>query len=110
MKPFNLEEYLANPSKKLVTKGGKEVRILCTDRKHKDYPIVALVKNKQQKREIVITYTSNGLYNCDSINPFENDFNLFFATEKKEGYVNIYENNWTDAHIYPSKNRCTCRN
>lgn len=43
------------------------------------------------------------MYNCDSINPFENDFNLFFATEKKEGYVNIYENNWTDAHIYPSK-------
>lgn len=54
MKPFNLEEYLANPSKKLVTKGGKEVRILCTDRKHKDYPIVALVKNKQREKKLLL--------------------------------------------------------
>ena len=31
MKAFNLEEYLKNPSKKLVTKEGKTIkRILCT--------------------------------------------------------------------------------
>lgn len=31
MKPFNLEEYLANPSKKVVTRKGLDVRIVCTD-------------------------------------------------------------------------------
>lgn len=33
MKPFNLEEYLANPSKKVVTGDGRKARIVCTDAK-----------------------------------------------------------------------------
>lgn len=44
MKPFNLEEYLKNPSRKIVTRDGRVVeRILCTDAVG-HYPIVALVK------------------------------------------------------------------
>ena len=31
MKQFSLEEYLANPSKKVVTRDGRNVRIICTD-------------------------------------------------------------------------------
>ena len=31
MKPFNLDEYLANPSKKVVTRDGRSVRIHCTN-------------------------------------------------------------------------------
>ena len=31
MKQFNLDEYLANPSKKVVTSDGESVRIICTD-------------------------------------------------------------------------------
>ena len=43
MKPCNLEEYLANPNKKLVTRDGREVeRILCTDAVG-TYPIVAFL-------------------------------------------------------------------
>ena len=39
MKPFNLEEYLANPNKELITRDGRKVkRILCTDVKSK-YPV-----------------------------------------------------------------------
>ena len=41
MKPFNLEEYLANPSKKVVTRDGRKIRIICTDAKS-DYPIIVL--------------------------------------------------------------------
>ena len=35
MKPFNLEEYLKNPSLKIVTREGKDARIICTDAKGK---------------------------------------------------------------------------
>lgn len=28
---FDLEEYLADPSRKVVTRDGKQVRIICTD-------------------------------------------------------------------------------
>ena len=46
MKPFNLEEYLANPTKKVVTRDGRNVRIICTDRKGTDFPIVGLVTTR----------------------------------------------------------------
>lgn len=35
MKPFNIEEYLANPNKKIVTGVGDPVRIICTNKKVK---------------------------------------------------------------------------
>ena len=33
MKQFNLEEYLKDPNKKVVTRDGRNARIVCTDRK-----------------------------------------------------------------------------
>ena len=44
MKQFNLDEYLKNPSRKVVTRDGKNVRIVCTDKKGNDYPVVALIE------------------------------------------------------------------
>ena len=84
MKPFNLEEYLKNPSQKVVTRDGKEVRIICTDAKS-DEPIVALLYNKNRDEENVYTYNREG--RC-----FKNDsyLDLFFASIKREGWVNIY--------------------
>lgn len=35
MKQFNLEEYLKNPKRKVVTRDGRDVRVICTDRKTK---------------------------------------------------------------------------
>lgn len=32
MKEFSLEEYLAHPKRKIVTRDGRKVRIVCTDR------------------------------------------------------------------------------
>ena len=32
MKQFNLKEYLKDPNKKGVTRDGRNVRIICTDR------------------------------------------------------------------------------
>ena len=51
MKPFNLEEYLKNPSKKVVTRDGKDARIICTDRRDLNFPIVALVAKELRKEK-----------------------------------------------------------
>ena len=83
MKQFNLEEYLKNPSRKVVTRDGREVtRILCTDAKSKNYPIVALIKSEDEKEEYPLRYTVNGQY-CPG---YKQQYDLFFVTEKHEGW------------------------
>ena len=103
MKPFSLDEYLKNPSKKLVTKGGKTVkRILCTDARG-DYPIVALVKVYDGTSDRAIMYTKEGVY----INGQTNGYDLFFASERHEGWINVYlgseDNILSGGCIYNSK-------
>ena len=86
MKPFNLEEYLANPSKKIVTRCGLAVtRFLCTDRKHTK-PIVACIEDGCT--EVVCFYAKDGKVTSN----MSTDFDLFFATNKHEGWVNVYMN------------------
>ena len=41
MRQFNLDEYIKKPSLKVVTREGRQVRIVCTDA-NGDYPVVAL--------------------------------------------------------------------
>ena len=60
MKPFNLQEFLANPSRKVMTRYGHKVRILCTDANMK-YPIVALIA-KEDGTESVRLYNIDGYY------------------------------------------------
>ena len=91
MKPFNLEEYLANPSKKIVTRCGLAVtRFLCTDRKHTK-PIVACIEDGCT--EVVCFYAKDGKVTSN----MSTDFDLFFAPEKHEGWVNVYksESDWS---------------
>ena len=84
MKQFNLDEYLANPSRKVVTREGKNVRIVCTDKKGNDYPVVALIE--WEKTEEACDYTKDGCLNDGRTT----EYDLFFAPEKHEGWVNIY--------------------
>ena len=103
MKPFNLEEYLKNPERKIVTRDGRAVkRILCTDVKGK-YPIVVVIENRDGNTERAISLTKDGkVFDGSSHN---ND--IFFAPEKHEGWVNIYKvNNFyhtEDELVYNSK-------
>ena len=85
MKPFNLEEYLANPSRKIVTKEGKPVRIICTDVKGASYSVLALVDKGDY--EAPTLYTKKGEYSLGT----EGSYDLFFAPEKHEGWVNVYK-------------------
>lgn len=85
MKQFNLQEYLKNPNKKIITRDGNDARIICTDRVAVQ-PIVALVQTKD--RESLFTYTTNGKYDVAET---ATDLDLFFVTEKKEGWMNLYK-------------------
>lgn len=40
MKQFNLQEYLAHPERKVVTRDGRKVRIICTDFDNPDFPVI----------------------------------------------------------------------
>lgn len=85
MEQFSLQEYLKNPSRRVVTGDGRKVKILCTNRKSL-YPIVALVENHDSDNESVCSYREDGLYSMFSQSE-EN--NLFFAPEKHVGWINI---------------------
>ena len=86
MREFNLTEYLKNPSQKVVTRDGREVRIICTDAKGEE-PIIALVYNKNRDEENVYTYNREGIFYKDN----DSCLDLFFAPVKREGWVNVYK-------------------
>ena len=90
MEQFSLDEYLKNPNRRIITKDGKSVRIICTDRRGLNVkPIAALITIPNGK-EIIITYWENGV----AIQGYEdNPDDLFFAPEKKEGWINLYKIN-----------------
>lgn len=87
MKQFNLQEYLANPSRQVVTRDGRKVRIICTDRKG-DTPIIALVYNANEGLEYSYSFYSDGKFFRNR----DEKSDLFFAPEKHEGWINIYGN------------------
>ena len=99
MKSFNLEEYLRDPSKKIITRDGRKARIICTNRLGKSYPVCALIINSYSDEEYFYTYTIDG----ERFSHKESNEDLFFFPEKKEGWINIYVHNWLDGKIYPSK-------
>ena len=103
MKPFNLEEYLKNPSQKVITRDGREVRIVCTDAKG-DEPIIALIYNKNRDEENVYTYNREGIFYKDN----DSCLDLFFAPTKREGWVNVFRNkegSYTENSIYETEKR-----
>ena len=89
MKQFNLEEYLKNPTKKVITRDGRSARIICTDAKG-NFPIIALVEIHNGD-ETVIRLKENGRFD----NYTANSSDLFFAPVKKEGWINLYKINST---------------
>lgn len=103
MKPFNLEEYLSNPLKKIVTRDGRSVRIICIDRRGYTCPIVALVEEEDNK-DTVCTFKKDGSW---SISDIESKFDLFFESEKYEGWINLCRNKFNElcssGHPYNSE-------
>ena len=103
MEQFSLEKYLANPSRKVVTRDGCPVRILCTDKKSYNVEIVGLIMN-DNGMESIFTWTQQGkeYVNSDTSN------DLFFAPEKHEGWINILRAGgcrFMREYIYDSKEK-----
>ena len=102
MEQFSLEKYLANPSRKVVTRDGRPVRIICTDMKSYNEKIVGLIMS-DTGMESIFTWTQQGkqYINIDDV---PND--LFFAPEKHTGWINVYRNNGSHTYagaVYDSK-------
>lgn len=103
MKRFNLDEYLKNPERKVITGTGRNVRIVCTDRRNTKCPIVALIEDEDKDNpEEVRTFTKDGNW---SITGDETPIDLFFAPERHEGWVNIF----TDKKFYYTAHARVCK-
>ena len=100
MKPFNLKEYLANPSKKVVTRDGRAVKIYCTDYIDK---CGLFVIGKIEGNAYSCSFREDGRF----LDHKETDNDLFFASEKHEGWINLYKNedgiSWISPNYFTSK-------
>ena len=100
MKQFDLEEYLKNPSRKVVTRDGQSVKIHCTNFDSiSDQLIVAEIEGSGYST----TFFKNGKYFKSEETPLD----LFFAPEKHEGWINLYKNDdgisWLSPIYFESK-------
>ena len=82
MKPFSIGEYLKNPNRKIVTRDGRKVTIYCTNL-GKSQPVVAQIEGAEFSQ----TFTKDGKFSFWQ----DTQDDLFFVTEKHEGWINIYE-------------------
>lgn len=99
LKPFNLEA--AKAGAKVVTRDGRLVRIICTDYKNDNYPVVALLSDGGE--ESVATYTIDGI---NSIGCQMDCFDLFMAPTNRRGWVNlrrISNGVCADYKVFPTK-------
>ena len=94
MKQFNLKEYIEDPTLKVVTREGKPVRIICTDKQSK-YPVVALIMDNGV--EDTVNFTKDGLVLDGDITKYD----LFFVPERKEGWMILYAANDNNHMPYP---------
>ena len=84
MKQFNLEEYLKNPTRKVITRGGSPVKIHCTNYT-KDQLIIAEIEGTN----LSASFNKDGKW----LNLADSEKDLFFAPIKKEGWINLYKIN-----------------
>ena len=99
MKQFNLAEYLKNPSRKIVTRGGYPATIVSTTFHQENYPVVAEVCFSSYDKKQSYSFTANGLF----LDSSEDSRDLFFAPEKHEGWVNIYPGPFTGVVVYKTE-------
>ena len=90
MKQFNLEEYLKNPNKKVVTRDGRSVKIYCTNYTRAQNIIAQIEGN-----DFSASYHKDGIFTHEE----ESNCDLFFAPEKHEGWVNLYRDTHDSIYV-----------
>ena len=101
MEQFSLEEYQKNPSREVITRDGRSVRIVCTDMIGTAYPILAICR-VDATHDCYYSYTITGK---NSLNK-DSHLNLFFAPEEHEGWINLYRMDYgiyANSDVYPTK-------
>ena len=84
MEPFDLEKYLKNPSMNVVTRDGRDVKILCTNYYLGNQCVIAEVEDIDRS----FSFNQYGVqYGTTGDSPLD----LFFATKKHEGWINVFE-------------------
>lgn len=104
MMQFNLKEYLKNPKRKVVTRDGRDVKIIRIDKKG-NYPVMGLFHGNFNEW---CTYTKDG----KQVIGEDSDADLFFASEKKEGWINLLRSSCGEVFIgtnYPYKDEKTAK-
>lgn len=101
MKQFDIEKYLENPKQRVVTRDGRNVRIICTDRRADDdhRPIVSLVEDHDS--EVLVLLYEDGTHSDAN-----DDLDLFFAPKKHTAWINIYKSEdgvYANSGLYDSK-------
>ena len=84
MKPFSIKVYTKDPSRKVVTRGGLQARIICTDLKN-HHPVIAAFDNGDGKEKICL-YDEHG--RCDV--EIDSIYDLFLGPVKKMAWANLY--------------------
>ena len=88
-----------------MTRSGLNARIVCDDAPG-DFPVIAIIDKMSTVDNCVthVAYRKNGLVNPDGIH---SPYDLFFATKKYEGWVNVFKNddgeNYVTYSVYKSK-------
>ena len=83
MKRFDLEEYIANPNKKVITRDGRNVTILCTNYDYSPCQVIAQIEGEEHSQGFCVT--GHLKIHGESMD------DLFFAPEKNEGWINIFK-------------------
>ena len=99
MNQFSLKEYLKNPSRKVITRGGYPATIVSTTFHQENYPVVAEVCFSSYDKKQSYSFTANGLF----LDSSEDSRDLFFAPEKHEGWINIYPGPITGVPVYKTE-------
>lgn len=90
MKQFNLDEYnrlkAEGEEPRIVTRGGRDVRIICTDKNDSRYPIVALIWECDE--EEIHLFRHDGRY----FSTYDDGNDLFFADLEEEPKYRPYAN------------------
>ena len=82
MKPFSLDEYLKNPSRKVITRDGQNVKIHCTN-----FIGSQQIIGQVEGYAFSTSFSEDGRFSNDRD---DSHLDLFFAPEKHEGWVNVY--------------------
>lgn len=96
LKPFDIQK--AKEGKPVCTRDGRKARIICFDKKEKDFPIVALIEGLDEQ-EYIGSRTKDGRIDVEK----ESIDDLMMLPEKKEGWVAVYPKGYLGDRAYQSK-------